>query len=70
MKESGDVNAAKAELRRIEEQREELEKQFEAEIHEREKKTDPSTETLDKISIAPTKSDITVRLVALVWGPP
>jgi hypothetical protein len=68
-KESGDANAAKAEVKRLEQERDDLEKQFEEEIHEREKKTDPVTEPLDKISISPTRSDVTVRLLALTWVP-
>jgi DNA helicase HerA-like ATPase len=69
MKESGDVKAAETELRRLQKQREELEKEFEEEIKEREKKTDPSREILEKIAIYTTKSDVTVRLVALTWVP-
>jgi hypothetical protein len=46
-----------------------MEKQFQAEISDREKKTDPLTENLEKVLISPTRNDVSVRLVALAWVP-
>jgi hypothetical protein len=68
-KEDRDVKSAKDTLHTIQDQREELEKQFQAEISDREKKTDPLTENLDKVLISPTRNDVSVRLVALTWVP-
>jgi hypothetical protein len=68
-KESGDVKSAEATLHTLQEQRLAMEKQFQAEISDREKKTDPLTENLDKVLVSPTRSDVSVRLVALTWVP-
>jgi hypothetical protein len=69
MKEAEDVKNAEAELNRLEEERQGLEKQFQAEISDLSKKTDPLTEDLEKVSITPARNDISVQLVALAWNP-
>jgi hypothetical protein len=66
-KEADDVKSAEAKLQTLQERRLELEKQFQAEISDREKKTDPLTENLEKTLISPTRNDVLVRLVALTW---
>ena len=68
-KESGDVKNAEAQLRTLQEQRQALEKQFQAEISDTEKKTNPLTENLEKVLISPARNDVSVRLVALTWSP-
>jgi len=68
-KESGDVKSAEAQLRTLQEQRQALEKQFQAEISDTEKKTNPLTENLEKVLISPARNDVSVRLVALTWTP-
>lgn len=68
-KESGDVKSAEAQLRTLQEQRQALEKQFQAEISDTEKKTNPLTENLEKVLISPARNDVSVRLLALTWTP-
>jgi len=67
IKESGDREGAEANLKTLQQERANLEMQFQSEVHGLETKTDPLTENLEKVSITPTKTNIAVRLVALVW---
>jgi hypothetical protein len=67
MKESRDRESAEANLNALQQQRANLETQFQSEVNALETKTNPLTENLENISITPTKTNITVRLVALVW---
>jgi hypothetical protein len=53
----------------IQKQIADLEVEFENETAALEAKIDPSTESLESISIKPDKSDILVQLVSLVWVP-
>jgi hypothetical protein len=67
MKESRDREGAEANLKTLQQERANLETRFQLEVNGLETKTNPLTENLENISITPTKSNITVRLVALVW---
>jgi hypothetical protein len=69
MKEAQDVGRARETLDAVQQQRNDLEDQLRQELTAFETRTDPSTESLETITIKPRKSDITVRLVALVWAP-
>ena len=51
----------------IEQQTQELNAQFEAELASLDVKVDPSTEVFETVSVRPKKTGITVRLVALGW---
>jgi hypothetical protein len=67
MKESRDKEGAEANLKTLQQERANLETQFQSEVNALETKTNPLTEDLENISVTPTKTNITVRLVALVW---
>jgi len=66
-KESRDKDNAEENLKAAQQERTRLEAQFQSEVKNTETKVNTFTETLEKIEIAPSKTDITVRLVALVW---
>jgi hypothetical protein len=67
MKESRDREGAEANLKILQKERADLETQFQSEVNALETKTNPLTENFENVSITPTKTNITVRLVALVW---
>jgi hypothetical protein len=66
-KESRDRETAEQNMKAIEQERAKLETRFQSEISSMENRTNPLAETLEEVSITPSKADITVRLVALVW---
>jgi hypothetical protein len=67
MKEARDKENAEANLEALQKERATLETQFQSEIASLEAKNNPSTETFEKVFFAPTKANISVRLVALAW---
>ncbi len=67
--EGKDVERAQETANAIKEQIAELQTEFENEIAHIQEKIDPMTEELETILIKPKKSDITVRLLSLVWTP-
>ncbi|MBM3167043.1 MAG: ATP-binding protein [Chloroflexi bacterium] len=69
MKEAQDVARAKDTLATYQQQLQELESSFKAEIEELQTRGDPLTEELERILMRPAKKDIFVRLVALAWVP-
>lgn len=69
MKESKDVSYAEDNVAALQQQLSDLESQFNAETSALAAATDPLTETLDRIMLKPSKSNIAVKLVALVWVP-
>jgi len=69
IKKSDDLARAKNTLGAIYEQQGALEKQFRAESQAIIMKTDPLTESLETVALRPKKTNITVKLVALVWTP-
>jgi Mg-chelatase subunit ChlI len=69
MKESKDVSHAEDNVAALQQQLSDLESQFNAETSALAAATDPLTETLDRIMLKPSKSNIAVKLVALVWVP-
>jgi hypothetical protein len=56
-------------VEQIAQQAAELEKQFEAELADRESKIDPATEQFNTVSVRLKKANIEVKLVALAWSP-
>jgi hypothetical protein len=68
-KERKDIEFAGENLDALQEQKKKLEEDFKAEVKMMGLKIDPLTEKLDKISILTTKTNITVKLIALVWSP-
>ena len=69
MKESQDVGAAEENVAALQQQLADLEAQFKSESDALAAATDPLTEKLESISIKPTKANIAIKLVALVWTP-
>lgn len=69
MKESKDVSHAEDNVAALQQQLSALEAQFTAETAALAAATDPLTETLDRLIIKPSKSNIAVKLVALAWAP-
>src|SRR5262245_673530 len=67
MKESEDISRAKESVAALQEQRKQLDADFAAESAALDAANDTATETLEKISIKPKKTNITVKLVGLVW---
>ena len=67
MGQAGDVGRAEETVAAVQQQLENLESQFEAE--KMAQTEDLPVETLETIELSPTRSNINVRLVALVWLP-
>jgi hypothetical protein len=69
MQQQGDVGRAKETVDTYKGQLDELNAQFQEELAALDTKIDPATEDLEKVTINPKKTDITVQLVALAWTP-
>jgi Sec-independent protein translocase protein TatA len=69
MKKKRESEYAKENLQSLQQEKERLESQFQAEVNTLDAKINPITETLERIAITPPKTNISVRLVALVWAP-
>lgn len=69
MKESSDVGRAQETVEVIDQQLADLEAQLKADTEAIQQAIDPQTETLETVSLKPTKSNITVKLVTLAWAP-
>jgi len=66
-KESRDKESAEENLKAAQQERARLEEKFQSEVKNTETKINTLSENLERIQIAPSKVDITVRLVALLW---
>jgi hypothetical protein len=69
VKERTDIAAASDNLDALQQQKADLEAEFNAEIQNLESMTDPLLQKIETIAQRPKKTDISVRLVALVWLP-
>lgn len=69
MRQSGDIGRAKETAEALQQQLNDLEAEFRAEVDALETTFDPQTESLDTITLRPKKADVTVDTVALVWRP-
>lgn len=69
MREADDVDRAEDNVAAISQRLAELESQFNAETETLKSSFDPQSEQLDKVSLKPTKANINVKLVTLVWAP-
>ncbi len=69
MSQSSDVGRAEDTVEAIQKQLADLNAEFQAESAQLAARIDPSTETLDTITVRPKKADITVQLVSLAWAP-
>ena len=67
MKESEDIDRARATLTAIEEQQRQLEDDLRTETAALDASSDVATEKLERVVIKPKKTNVTVKLVALVW---
>jgi hypothetical protein len=69
MREADDVDRAQDNVAAITQQLTDLEAQFNAESETLKSSFDPQSEQLDKVSLKPTKANINIKLVTLVWAP-
>ncbi|MDH7502719.1 MAG: ATP-binding protein [Verrucomicrobiota bacterium] len=69
MGQAGDVKRAEETVEAIQQQLRAIEEQFQSEVESVMNSPNPLTESLDTIVLRPNKSDISVRLLALVWLP-
>jgi hypothetical protein len=68
-RESGDVDRADDNLGAVQQQRADLQREFDAEAAALGSSLDSAAVTLRKVQVSPRKSDIAVGEVALVWAP-
>ena len=69
MKEQQDIGRAQESVEALQAQLADLESQLQSETQLLEAKLDAQNEQLEKISIKPKKSNISVQLVTLAWAP-
>ncbi|UCE07271.1 MAG: ATP-binding protein, partial [bacterium] len=69
MQQRGDVARAQENVEALQQQLADLEAQFSEETTALESKIDPQTESFETIVIKPKKTDISIKLVTLVWEP-
>jgi len=67
MKESGDIADAQKEVQVIEQQQQDLEDELKLETATLEAAGDPATETFERIEVKPKRTNVAVKLVALLW---
>ena len=67
MKESGDIGTAQQEVQVIEQQQLELEDELKLEMATLEAVNDPATETFERLTVKPKRTNVTVKLVSLLW---
>jgi hypothetical protein len=68
MKESRDRKNAEENLNALQQERANLEAEFQSEVANAESKINPFTETLEPVLVTPNKTNIEVQLIALVWA--
>jgi molybdopterin converting factor small subunit len=68
-KEADDVTRAQGSLSAVEQQLAELDEKFKEEMNDLTTSFDSQTESLEQVSLKPTKTNIAVKLVTLVWVP-
>ena len=69
MREADDVDRAEDNVAAITQRLADLEAQFNADTEALKSSFDPQAEQLDKVSLKPTKANINVKLLTLVWAP-
>lgn len=69
MKESSDVGRAQETVGAVSQQLADLDAQLKADTEAIQQSSDPQTEALETVSLKPTKSNISVKLLTLVWVP-
>lgn len=69
VKDSSDAGRAAENLEALHQQQEELKARLEADVQSLQARMDPMTEAFKKIVIRPKKTNVSVKLLALVWRP-
>ena len=69
MNQAGDVTRAQETVEAVQQQLNDLEAQFQAEVNAVSAGVDSSTEPLETLELRPTRTNVNIRLVALVWLP-
>jgi hypothetical protein len=69
MGQAGDVTRAQETVEAVQQQLRELEAQFQGELAAATASTDPATQSIETLELRPTRTNINVRLIALVWLP-
>jgi hypothetical protein len=69
MKESSDIGRAEETVSAVSQRLADLEAEFNAEVEALGRAYDPQTEQLETVSLKPTKANINVQLLTLVWAP-
>jgi hypothetical protein len=69
MKESADVGRAQDNVESIAQKLADLDQEFKDETAKLERSFDPQTEELGKVSLKPTKTNISVKFLTLAWAP-
>jgi hypothetical protein len=69
VKESSDIGRAEETVAAVQQRLADLEAEFNAEVAALTNSYDPQTEQLDTVSLKPTKANINVKLLTLVWAP-
>jgi len=69
MKESEDIGRAQESVEAINKMMADLDAEFKAETEALEKSLDSQTETLETITLKPTKANIVVKILSLAWAP-
>lgn len=69
MKESSDVGRAQDTVEAVNQQLADLDAQLKTETEAIQQGGDPQTEELEKVNLKPTKANISVKLLSLVWAP-
>ncbi len=69
MKESEDVGRAQENVSAIEQKLVDLDAEFKEETEKLDRSFDPQTEELEKVSLKPTKANISVKFMTLAWAP-
>lgn len=68
-KEKADVEYAEENLDALQQMRKKLDEDFQAEMRALGARADPLTEKLETVSIKPAKTNVSTKLMALVWSP-
>jgi hypothetical protein len=69
MRESRDISRAQDTVEAIQQRLQQLEADFEADTAALAARMDPSTEQFEEVSVRPTKANVSVQLLALIWLP-
>ncbi len=68
-KEAGDIDRAEEDLQQLQQRLKDLETEFQEEVTAYSEKSDVMKEELEAVTIRPKKTNISVKLVSLVWTP-